>query len=113
MLLIPREKQILDADQREKINFIFILSHLYNISFLMDLKIFFYFFILKQKNLEMEIRVKTLADPDKAKLCRSGIRNNAVRCTVYSLYTVIYVRYCTLCMIRDFFLNTVPLYKRN
>ena len=37
----------------------------------------------------MEIRVKTLADPDKAKLCGSGIRNNAVRCTVYSLYTVI------------------------
>ena len=62
----------------------------------------------------MEIRVKTLADPDKAKLCRSGIRNNAVRCTVYSLYTVIIctIWYCTLCMIRDFFLNTSSVQKK-
>ena len=49
----------------------------------------FFFVFFETINLEMEIRVKTLADPDYAKLCRSGIRNNAVRCTVYSLYTVI------------------------
>ena len=85
MLLIPREKQILDADQREKINFIFILSHLYKISFLMDLKLCFFFFFFNNKFGN--------GDPGK-NIGRSGlckimpIRNSEQRCTLYSIFTL-------------------------